>query len=729
MLRRVVLPTIAACGIVAGLVMVCAVIVVQAVVLQPETYTSALVGAEAYERVYTEVLADPEVADLKEALLGDLGVPASLTPQFRSLGVNVARWVVPPATLRRLAETVIDASLGYVRGDTPRLRADVAVGAIVERVPGATVREVRALMASATEQSVASTAALTEAVKQLADQLAAGEVPASIPKVGGTSFDPEEVATAILDGLGDRVDDDVRAMVLGATLAGDQRDAIIDAAALAVSGHATAVADRLSAEPTVDVTALVAARAERPVTQIVAAFDAVRDLARWAGPWTAVAGGALAVGGVIALVLLLGRGRALMWWLAGALIASGVVVAAAWLIARAAIGSPLTTAASTGPTGWDLPPAMRVLLADVGGEVERRLTSVVWRCSALLVLFGMALGAGRLLVGALRTVPRQRAAVAAAGLVACAGFSAIVGTRPDREQACNGHAELCDRAYDDVTYAATHNSMSAPDIVPVWPEHDAGLTEQLDAGIRALLIDTLYWAPLAGAGNLAALTQDAEPTLPPALADALYRQLAGLRDGRPGAFLCHIHCGFGAQPLVEGLTEITTFLDANPDEVVTLIIQDGITPEDTAAAFDRADLTRYAHAHRAGQPWPTLGELIDAGERLVVFAEAEGPPPDWYANAFDAMQETPFTFLSADAFSCAENRGDPAASLFLMNHWIQRIAPDRTDAVRINDLDVLVGRAEQCARERGRTPNYLAVNFFDIGDVVAATDVLNGVDG
>ena len=69
------------------------------------------------------------------------------------------------------------------------------------------------------------------------------------------------------------------------------------------------------------------------------------------------------------------------------------------------------------------------------------------------------------------------------------------------------------------------------------------------------------------------------------------------------------------------------------------------------------------------------------------------------------------------------------ARLFIAPAHGLGIAPDRTDAVRVNDLDVLVGRAEQCARERGRTPNYLAVNFFDIGDVVAATDVLNDVDG
>ena len=119
--------------------------------------------------------------------------------------------------------------------------------------------------------------------------------------------------------------------------------------------------------------------------------------------------------------------------------------------------------------------------------------------------------------------------------------------------------------------------------------------------------------------------------------------------------------------------------------------------------------------------------MIRQGQRLVVFAEEAGPPPAWYANAFEAMQETPFLFLTPEAFSCVENRGDPNAPLFLMNHWVQRIAPDRADSVRVNRLDVLVDRARQCERERGLKPNYLAVNFYDIGDVVQAADVLNGV--
>src|SRR6185436_11178806 len=107
--------------------------------------------------------------------------------------------------------------------DTPRLDATVVVGDIADRIPTTTIREVRALLASAADRTVASTDELAGALHRLAEQLAAGQVPASIPKVGGTTFDPAEVAGAILDAAGDRADDQLRATVTATVLAGDQR--------------------------------------------------------------------------------------------------------------------------------------------------------------------------------------------------------------------------------------------------------------------------------------------------------------------------------------------------------------------------------------------------------------------------------------------------------------------------------------------------------------------------
>jgi hypothetical protein len=264
--------------------------------------------------------------------------------------------------------------------------------------------------------------------------------------------------------------------------------------------------------------------------------------------------------------------------------------------------------------------------------------------------------------------------------------------------------------------------MSSPDVVQVWPEHDGDLRSQLDAGVRALLIDTHYWTPLTSPVQLSAL----DPLLPPALVEPLLRAAAPFREGREGTFLCHIHCAFGGMPLVDGLSTVRRFLEENPDEVVTLIIQDAITTADTVAAMDEAGLDDYLFDQSAGA-WPTLGQLVDRGDRLVVFAEEAGPPPGWYAHAFEAMQETPFLFLSPEQFSCRPNRGRGDASLFLLNHWVQRIAPDRVDSVRVNSIEEIVGRARRCQAERGRLPNFVAVNFSNLGDVMGAVDALNGL--
>jgi hypothetical protein len=64
-----------------------------------------------------------------------------------------------------------------------------------------------------------------------------------------------------------------------------------------------------------------------------------------------------------------------------------------------------------------------------------------------------------------------------------------------------------------------------------------------------------------------------------------------------------------------------------------------------------------------------------------------------------------------------------------MNHWLSRAAPDRQAAAVVNAQDAVVERARRCERERGQLPNFVAVDFYGIGDVVAAVDTLNRVGG
>jgi hypothetical protein len=289
------------------------------------------------------------------------------------------------------------------------------------------------------------------------------------------------------------------------------------------------------------------------------------------------------------------------------------------------------------------------------------------------------------------------------------------------ELPCNGHAELCDRPVNEIAYVASHNAMSISQYGWLWPSHDGTITDQLDAGVRALLIDTHYWdTQEVVAGALAQL----EPQLRPVAEKTLAK--VGIAD-RAGTFLCHMSCGLGYRPFEQTLAELSTFLAENPREVVFAVVQDAISPTDTEVAFKTAGLDQYLFTHRPGAPWPTLRQMIDANQRLVVMAEENGPPPDWYQNVWDNTMETPYTFINYDDFSCAVNRGGEGKPFFLLNHWIQRGSPNRVDAEIVNDYEFLLNRARQCEQERGKLPNFIAVNFYQNGDVFRVVDELNGV--
>ena len=96
----------------------------------------------------------------------------------------------------------------------------------------------------------------------------------------------------------------------------------------------------------------------------------------------------------------------------------------------------------------------------------------------------------------------------------------------------------------------------------------------------------------------------------------------------------------------------------------------------------------------------------------------------WLHPAFVFSQETPFSFASANEFSCDANRGSVQSPLFIINHFITLAQPSNQT---INDSDQLTARVEDCMSERDKQPNLLAVDFVTKGDVMAVVDALNGV--
>lgn len=260
---------------------------------------------------------------------------------------------------------------------------------------------------------------------------------------------------------------------------------------------------------------------------------------------------------------------------------------------------------------------------------------------------------------------------------------------PPARPGCNGHEALCDRPYDQVLFPGTHNAMSNREDRWILPNQNRNLRNQLRDGIRVLLLDVY--------------------------------------DQNGEILLCHSICAAGRRPFLDAMNELRSFLDANPGEVVTLILEDYVTAEQIEEVMEAAGLVERAWTQTIGEPWPTLREMVDAGRTLVVTAQSRRPPPAWLHNIWQHGWDTPFTFSSVDDFTCRANRGDSSHPLFLVNHWILNPAASPDHARLANPREVLLERIETCRDQWDRLPTFLAVDFYEIGDLFDVVDELNQV--
>lgn len=342
-------------------------------------------------------------------------------------------------------------------------------------------------------------------------------------------------------------------------------------------------------------------------------------------------------------------------------------------------------------------------------------------------------------------LPRRLLAGTLVALALGGGFLVARAIEPEARAvavtACNGHRGLCDRRLDDVTFPASHNSMSAA-AEPGWlfAAHDKGIRGQLDDGVRSLLIDTHYGVETdrgvvtdlqSGSKSRAKIADEVGEEFVNT-AERLRGRLGYKGGGKREVFLCHAYCEVGATRADEALEAVRDFVVENPNEVLVLSVEDDVTPEDTVKLFERSGLREYVYDGRSGPPWPTLRELIERGQQVVVFAENKTGGVPWYRQQFDFVQETPFDFKTVASLrppeSCRPMRGRPSNSLFLLNNWVDTApAPRPSNAQKINARRKLLGRARRCGRERGLKPNLVAVDFYATGDLFATVDALNGV--
>ncbi|OCF35154.1 hypothetical protein I316_03196 [Kwoniella heveanensis BCC8398] len=276
---------------------------------------------------------------------------------------------------------------------------------------------------------------------------------------------------------------------------------------------------------------------------------------------------------------------------------------------------------------------------------------------------------------------------------------------------CNGHSELCDRKYSNVTFIGAHNSYGNGDSIADNQNKD--VTAQLDDGVRTL--------------QLQAHNTDA------------------------GVHLCHSSCSLlDGGSLEDYLKKVVSWISSNPNDVVTIVLTN---PENLAVStfspiLTSAGIADYMYTPSASSlalsDWPTLGELIDQKKNVVAFLDyqADFSSEPRLIDEFSNMFEDAYDVTDA-SFSCAVNRtsGDASSQMMLINHFLDTSyafggtsfwVPNKDELNTTNAAsgDGSIGfHVGNCVSIWGRNPNHILLDYYDTTSNapfnVAAT--LNGV--
>lgn len=685
-------------------------------VLDDGYYQRILDGQDAYDRLYDQVLVDPASAAVTRDLLAQLPIPHSIL--FANLKV-----VLPPTMLRQLVNEQITNVVRYVRGDTTDPRVIVDLAPITANLRVLTQDYTGDLVASVQQRDEPDFPAFLKSVSGALDRLEQGQKPASLPTIALTADQQVTAQRALLRVVAPKSRAAVAAPVAAALDTGDV------ASALAIVGP-YALADRSNN-----------ARHDLLARSGGLRRDVVPVLERAGvqlGPVQTARSFSTALTGVIRVVaILLALASLVFLWLTGppdmrrrtmttggVLTGGGVLALIVLVILRWRVRRMLPAP----PAHW--PRSLSTLITDLQHTAAASFFRIGLVVVAIPILVGLLLLGGswlwqRLASGTRIVAKHQRLVATGVGAVVVAAllnarFVPIARSQP--AQRCLGSARMCGMRYDQAAFLATHNSMSTTSDRFLGPLQDPNIVSQLDQGARALLIDTYTWEH---PDEIAAKIVDSN--LPPDLKAKLPDLINMASPARPGLWLCHAVCGAGGIPLVPTLKRIGSWLDDHPGEIVTLIIQDEITGEQTAQAFARAGLKHllYTPSANAAAPWPTLGQMVDDNKRLVVFAENANGPAPWYRNFYRYGMETPYAFTSPAKMSCIPNRGGVGKRLFLLNNFITVAGGSRLDAGEVNTRQFILDRAHRCEKARGHPVNFVAVDYASIGNARSAVDQLN----
>ena len=152
--------------------------------VESETYNIAVSDTGAYDRIYEEVLADPDAKEDIGILLG--GVEFDQADEV----IEILREVMPPPYIQAQTEDNINRFTGFLRGEREELEIYLRLRLPLERIESAALDEVHQRVEELEITEPASTGCSASHLQQLAaasavplSQLSAGRIPQSAPSL------------------------------------------------------------------------------------------------------------------------------------------------------------------------------------------------------------------------------------------------------------------------------------------------------------------------------------------------------------------------------------------------------------------------------------------------------------------------------------------------------------------------------------------------------------------
>lgn len=293
---------------------------------------------------------------------------------------------------------------------------------------------------------------------------------------------------------------------------------------------------------------------------------------------------------------------------------------------------------------------------------------------------------------------------------------ALLAERQEQELVCNGHAELCDRKYGNITFLGAHDSFAhSSNPFALSRTQEVNITEQLNLGARLL------------------------------------QAQSHMNNGK--LHFCHTSCGlFDGGSVADYLRTVKTWLDKNPNEVLTFIFTN---PENVSVSevwkpvFEETGMAELAYIPpqpvMGREDWPTLREFIQSGKRVIVFLDKgadnrTNPEREYILPQFKMVWEDPYNPTDA-SFPCSVDRTagplTPTDQMYLINHNLNfdilpffhpgfKI-PDRLNTPRTHGIYSIYTHAMNCAAIMNqKNPNFVLTDFTNVGQAMASVNFLNG---